>query len=260
MNSIVSPNRPRLCAVSYLNTTPLSRGFLDGPQKELAKIDFRLPADCADAVRDGSFDAGLLPVIEIARQNLPILSDVGIACRGPVRSILLISKVPFSEIRSLAADTSSRTSVILARILLAEHFGVNDALFIPMKPDLETMLAAADACLIIGDPALHIDPVAIPYHVADLGEVWWQLTGLPMVFAAWAGKTPLPKSLFRESWEYGMTTLDRYVDQEAAARNLSADLARNYLTSHIHFEIGPEEQRGLEEYLRLAATMEAIAV
>lgn len=258
MNPNIHSNRPQLCAVSYLNTIPLVWGLLEGPQRPLADVDFRLPADCADAVRDGQFDAGLLPVIEIARQGLPILSDVGICCRGPVRSILLISKVSPSDIRTLAADTSSRSSVMLARVLLANHYRVEDAEFIPLKPDVEAMLAKADACLVIGDPALHIDPAKVPYQVADLGEVWWQLTGLPMVFAAWAGKTPLPVSLFRDSWQFGMERMDEYVASEATKRGFPEDLAREYLTHHIHYEIGPEERRGLEEYLRLAATMETI--
>lgn len=259
MNSNVSGNLPQLCAVSYLNTTPLSRGFLKGSLSSQVKVDFLLPADCADAVRDRRFDAGLLPVIEIARQNLPILSDVGIVCRGPVRSILLISRVPPVEIRTLATDSSSRTSVMLTRILLEKHFGTRSPQFISMKPEMEQMLQSADACLIIGDPALHIQPESIPYQVFDIGELWWQMTGLPMVFAAWAGHTALPKNLFRESWEYGMATIDGYVAEEATKRGIPAEIARHYLTHHIRYEIGAEERRGLEEYLRLAATMEIIA-
>lgn len=259
MNSNLSRSRPQLCAVSYLNTTPLSRGFLEGPLQNQVDVDFLLPADCADAVRSHQFDAGLLPVIEISRQGLPILSDVGIACRGPVRSILLISKVDPGKIRTLAADSSSRTSVILTRILLEKHFLAQDPVFISMKPDYQKMLQQADACLIIGDPALRIDPDQLPYQVFDIGEQWWQLTGLPMVFAAWAGHTRLEGSLFHDSWTFGMETLDQYIGTEAAKREIPEELARHYLLHHIHFEIGPEERRGLEEYLRLAATIEEIA-
>src|SRR5207248_359598 len=104
------------------------------------------------------------------------------ACRGPVRSILLIAKCPAPEIRTLAADTSSRTSVELARVILSRRYGAMPVR-IPHAPDLPAMLRAADAALIIGDPALALDPAHLPYRVYDLGAEWVEMTGLPMVFA-----------------------------------------------------------------------------
>ncbi len=259
MNSTSSGVRPQLCAVSYLNTIPLCRGFIEGPVQYEAHVNFLLPADCADAVREHIFDAGLVPVIEIARQSLNILSDVGIACRGPVRSILLISRVPAAEIRTLATDSSSRTSVVLTRILLEKYLNAGPLQMISMKPDMDAMLQVADACLIIGDPALRIDPASVSGQVFDIGQLWWEFTGLPMVFAAWAGRGSIPAEIFRKSWEYGMETMDEYIKAEAQQRGLSAETARDYLTRSIHFEIGPEERRGWDAYLRLAATMETIA-
>src|SRR4051794_7984704 len=158
----------RVCAVSYLNTVPLVWGFVRGPQRSLFQLTFSVPSVCADRLESGDVDIGIVPCAELDRLGLDFLPDVGIACRGAVRSILLISKVPPGQIRTLAADVSSRTSVMLARILLAERYGTVPRV-ITVAPDLESMLAQSDAALIIGDPALRLDPASLPWQVLDLG-------------------------------------------------------------------------------------------
>ena len=178
----------RVSAVSYLNTWPLVWGFSDGPQRGLYDFRFDLPAQCADAVGTGEADIGLVPCAELDRLGLDFLPDLGIACEGPVRSILLISRCDIPKIRTLAADSSSRTSVALSRILLAERYGCRPAIT-AQAPNLEDMLAEHDAALIIGDPALRIEPATLPWKTLDLGAEWVEWTGLPMVFAVWAGRT-----------------------------------------------------------------------
>ena len=123
----------------------------------------------------------------MARQKLEYFRGTGIACHGPVRSILLISKVPFNRIRTLATDAASRTSVMLARVILAEKYGVEPKL-ISRPADLAAMLGEADAALLIGDPALRLDPATLPFETLDLGAEWTSMTGLPMVFAVWGGR------------------------------------------------------------------------
>lgn len=248
-----------LAAVSYLNTLPLIWGFLHGPQRGLARVSTELPAACADAVRSGRAAAGLMPVIEAHRAGLPFLGGVGIACRGAVRSILLISRVAAPDIRTLAADSSSRSSVALTRILLSNHFRNPRFEMSSAAPDLARMLADSDACLIIGDPALKLRPSALAgLHVYDLGEEWMRMTGLPMVFAVWSGHVPFDPIAFRESLDYGRAHLDQYLASEASLRGLDIDLARDYLTRRIVYDIGPEERRGLDEYLKLAAILEGV--
>ena len=177
--------RPRVSAVSYLNTSPLVWGMLHGPQRGIFDIEFRIPAGCADQLATGAADIGIVPSFELTRQDLQIIPGVGIACHGAVRSILLISRCPASQIRTLAVDASSRTSVELARVILARRFGA-DPVQTAMAPDLELMLSRADAALIIGDPALAIDPehpdaAGRAKYVYDLGAEREKLTkGLPM--------------------------------------------------------------------------------
>jgi chorismate dehydratase len=245
--------RLRVCAVNYLNTTPLVWGMLHGPQQGLFDLDFRVPAGCADQVASGGADIGIIPSFELTRQDLEVIPGAGIGCHGPVRSILLISTRPAAEIRTLAADSSSRTSVELARVILDRKYAVVPEVF-AHAPDLEAMLRRADAALIIGDPALRIDPDSLPYHVYDLGAEWVEMTGLPMVFAVWAGRRGLvnPKLVkaFRESCVYGRERLDEIVSIEAAPRGFSPGLARDYLTRNIVHELNSRDYEGMELFLR----------
>src|ERR1017187_3580141 len=122
--------------------------MLHGPQKGIFELDFRVPSGCAEQLAAGAADIGIVPSFELTRQDLEIIPGVGIGCHGAVRSILLISKCPAAEIRTLAVDASSRTSVQLARVVLARRYGAQPVQT-ALPPDLGTMLAAADAALII---------------------------------------------------------------------------------------------------------------
>ncbi len=232
--------------------------MLHGGEKNLFDLEFRLPAECADDLAEGRADIGIVPCAALLQRNFAIVEGVGIACRGPVRSILLISKVPFDRIGALAADSSSRTSVLLARIILEKRYGALPRIEL-MKPDLEPMLAAADAALIIGDPALRLEPRALPYHVIDLGSEWMALTGLPMVFAVWAGPSRFvdknTEAAFQSSCRYGLERVGEIVAAEAPPRGIAKELAREYLTSHIVFDVGDCERRGMELYLRYASEL-----
>lgn len=218
-------------------------------------MDFRVPSACADELASGAADIGIVPCFELTMQDLEIIPGTGIACHGAVRSILLISKCPAAEIRSLAADTSSRTSVQLARVLLERRFGATPR-SIPHPPDLDAMLRIADAALIIGDPALHIDPISLPWHVYDLGAEWLELTGLPMVFAVWAGRkeaiTPEIAELFAASYRYGREHMEEIVAVESVARGFKPGVVREYLTHYIVHELGDREYDGMRLFLEYA--------
>jgi chorismate dehydratase len=252
--------KPRVCAVSFLNTTPLVWGMTHGPQRGLFDLEFRVPAGCAAQVASGAADIGIVPSFELTRQNLEIVPGIGIACHGAVRSILMIAKCPAGEVRTLAADSGSRTSAQLARVVLARKYGTAvDA--IPHPPDLEAMLRIADAALVIGDPALRIDPARLPYRVYDLGTEWVEMTGLPMVFALWAGRPGVVAApaveAFRGSWHYGRAHMDEIVAAESASRGFPPEMVRTYLTRHIVYELGPREYAGMNlflEYAKWAAT------
>jgi predicted solute-binding protein len=131
---------------------------------------------------------------------------------------------------------------------------------IPHQPDLDAMLRLADAALIIGDPALRLDPrmslwQGQPVFVHDVGQQWVEMTGLPMVFAVWAAKEhvdPSAAGVFEESKRYGLTRTEEIVRLESAARAFDPNLVREYITGHISYDLGPRERLAVDRYLQLA--------
>jgi predicted solute-binding protein len=230
-------------------------GLLHGPQRDLFDLDFQIPAACADRVASGAADIGIIPSFELTKQELEIVPGTGIACHGPVRSILLVSAVPAPEIRRLAADSSSRTSVELARVVLARRYGSEPELM-RHTPDLDAMLRLADAALIIGDPALRIEPSLLPYHVYDLGAEWVEMTGLPMVFAVWAGRksviTPAVIDAFQASCRFGRERIEEIVAAESPRREFAPQLVRKYLTQHIVHDLDARDYDGMDLFLSYA--------
>jgi len=221
-------------------------------------LRFEIPSRCAALLQSGEVDVGLVPAIEVERQPLEIITSQGIASRGPVASILLFSKVPASSIRTLAADSSSRTSVVLAQIWLRERFGVKPALT-SVAPDVPAMLANADACLVIGDPALQVDAAAIRATAFDLGEEWTKLTGLPFVFAVWAARAGFDSTfaarVLEDSWRFGKERIPAIAAAEAPRHGVTVEVAVRYLTRNIRFEIDEDCKMGLARFRSLARSM-----
>lgn len=258
----------RLGAVSYLNARPLVYGLDQSPRFDLR---FDLPARCAELLHSGAIDVGLIPSIEYLRAPASagsedggycIVPDLAIASRGPVASVALYTSRPMADVRSIALDTSSRTSVALVRVLCSRVFRITPSLE-HRGPNLGDMLAHADAALIIGDMALLIDPAnpdgehRLPaVEKIDLGSVWTAHTGLPFVYAFWAG---VPGALTAADVTELQAARKRGVDRPAEiARTYFADPAQQavaaaYLRDNIKYSLGPEEQAALERFYRYAA-------
>ena len=226
-----------------------------GPQAKDFDLSFALPSECARQLAAGETDIGIVPVAALLDGDYEIFRGTGIACHGAVRTILLISKVPLARIRTIAMDAASRSSVMLARIILEQTYGVEPE-WHTQPADMMAMLTDADACLIIGDPALLLDPEVLRtqgFHVADLGDEWMKLSGLPMVFAVWAGRqgmlTPQRERAFLQSYEFGKRNIETIVDSEFKARGALRQLVHEYLTRYIVFELGPREYEGMDTYL-----------
>jgi predicted solute-binding protein len=220
------------------------------------RLELCVPSECARRIENGAADLGIVPVAEIARQRLAVVPGTGIACEGPVRSILLIAKTSPAGIRRLAVDSGSRTSVQLARIVLEERYGACPEI-IEAEPNLASMLESADGALLIGDSALRVSPDTLPYPCFDLGQEWMELTGLPMVFALWAGRPERVAAygpdalaeLFRQSLSFGLANIEEIIAEESARRGFPPDLVRRYLTHHICFEISTAAESGLASFL-----------
>ncbi|HRU08581.1 MAG TPA: menaquinone biosynthesis protein [Thermoanaerobaculia bacterium] len=243
----------RIGIVHYLNSWPLARGLRQGLGGDGVEALDLPPAVVADRLAAGTLEVGLVPTIELARiPGVRRVGELGIAAVAEVRSVLLVSRRPLAEIRSVAVDVNSRTSVALLRLLLAAR-GLDPA-FTPAPPAVDEMLAAHDAALLIGDPALAVDRDRV--HVLDLAAAWRELTGLPFVFAVWAataeGLRPGLAELLAESFAIGRRELPQIVSEAAHATGLPAPVLRDYFTRHLRYPLGPDELAGLAEFHRRA--------
>ncbi|MDE3180716.1 MAG: menaquinone biosynthesis protein [Acidobacteriota bacterium] len=246
--------------VQYLNTAPLIWGMLRGGQRGRFQMDFTTPGRCADAVRDGRAGAGIIPSIELQRiDGLEAVSGVSISSPGQVKSVLLISRTSIEGIHRVCLDASSRTSAALVTILLRRFYGLRPEIA-EAEPDLKAMLERADAALLIGDPALafYTDPGRIKeeLQVYDLAAEWKKFTGLPFVFALWAGpeRAGLAKHAadFRASRDYGLEHIDEIAAEYAPLHGLSAEQVKIYLTQNINYNLEESHREALRRFYDLA--------
>jgi chorismate dehydratase len=279
------PRPLRISAISFLNTAPLMWDFdhgmppqhgIDNRQPETGldpvlrnhfSVTYTVPSLCADALRQGAADIGIIPAITYATiPGLVVLPDACIAAKQSVRSILLVSRKRIEDVRTIAADTSSRTSVALTQVLCHKLWGGMRDLR-PMAPDVSSMLAACDAALLIGDSALHIDPAE--FRSYDLAAEWRTLTGLPFVFAVWAlrlaalpeaSREPEPSAVLSRSRDHGI----RPENIATIARlwspylRLPEALISGYLTRNIDYSLDRENRAGLELFYQCAADLSLI--
>jgi chorismate dehydratase len=247
----------RISAISYLNTAPLMWGFQHGLGN--FEISYTVPSECAAELARGSADIGIIPSAAYATiPNLAIIPGIAIASKRAVRSILLVSHKSLQDIRSVALDNSSLTSVVLTRVLFEKYWG-GQRVFVSADPHLDAMLADCDAALLIGDPALQVDRSR--YRTWDLAEEWVRFTGKPFVFAFWAARQDALKNCrrnlaayFQASLNCGLqsASLDEIARTWSPRIGLSEDEIRQYLTFNIHFYLDADCVQGLKLFYRYA--------
>jgi len=254
---MTEPSRIRIGTVPYLNVEPLVWA-LDGaaPGVELVAAT---PRKLAGLLADGAVDAGLVPVAEVIRTGeWPVVPGVSIACEGRVRSVVLLSKTPLRQIRSVLLDRSSMTSILLGQVILRDVYGVAPAATLsdqPLRADHDFTSDPHDAFILIGNEALRSESVAFP-HRLDLGEAWKAFTGLPFVFAVWAvgerGKDKVESvaRVLTEAAVRGLHNLEAVCEAGAQRHDLPIDLVCRYLTESIRYGLGPHEQRAITEFGR----------
>ncbi len=251
----------RISVVQYLNTVPLVCSMLHGEQRCKYELAFTTPAGCADAVRDGKADVGIIPSIEYQRiRGLRIVSGVSIASNSEVKSVLLLSKVPAEKVQTVAVDNSSRTSVALVRVLL-EKFYLRRVNMTSADPEPDEMLTRADAALVIGDHALAYRGLAP--HVYDLGAEWRKFTGLPFVFAFWAGREEAALGELgadlRKSRDYGLAHIDQIAAECAPKYKMRPEEIKFYLSQNIDYNLNEDHQQGLSLFYKLAREVGTIS-
>jgi chorismate dehydratase len=271
--------RLRIAAINFLNPAPLMWDFehppLDSALAQSYQIDRMSPAECADRLAAGQADIGLVPIASLTvNPTLRILPGCTIASKQRVRSLLLVHRAaqPLAALRSVAADTASRTTLAYARILF-HHWGNPAVPFIPASADLDAMLDQADAAILIGDPALlaleeqanRFERTREPLVYLDLAHEWHAITGLPFVSAVWA-ITPGAPCLDSETWDtitsdfiqsriHGLENIDALVAEWSNRLPISEETIRTYLTTNIHYVLDEECIEGMKVFFRMAAEL-----
>jgi chorismate dehydratase len=246
----------RLGAVVYLNARPLTWALDREPQRWTIRYD--VPSVCARLLHQQSVDLGLIPSIEYLQQPYRFVPGVGIGSRGDIASVALYTRKPIDDVRSIALDTSSRTSVALTRVLCAKRFNIAPR-FVPHGPDLADMTRVCDAGLLIGDPAFDVDHEALGLTKIDLGAEWDAFTGLPFIYAAWTGRAGAVgagdvEALQRAQSE-GVAAADAIAAEYGQGDERVASRAAQYLRDNVKYGLGPEEAQGLQLFLDYAAEL-----
>jgi chorismate dehydratase len=273
----------RVSIVEYLNAAPLVWSFTDGPLAGKYDLSFTVPSQCAEELRRGDADLGIIPSIEYQRMDgVVALPGMAIASKHEVRSLLVVAKKPIELAKRIALDTSSRSTIGLVKILSREHWGITPE-FVESAPDPSEMLRDSDAALVIGDPALRIslkmealagkspsgeqccqgDPEEMPVpgfetlYVYDVIHQWREMTGKPAVLAMWVGRrdavTPEVLADFLASKQFGLERVREISEAASIKLDLPPRALERYLTENIHFDLDEENLAGLQLYFQKAA-------
>ncbi len=262
--------RPRVGHIQFLNCLPIYWGLV----RSGALLDVELTKDTPDRLNDalvrGELDIGPISLVEYLRHSddLVLLPDLAVGSDGPVLSVNLVAQTPLSQLRRVALGSTSRTSVLLARMWLAQVHGAEPDYF-GCPPDLTAMLLEADAAVLIGDAALRAtyDAPRRGLDVYDLGTVWRDWTGLPMVFAVWAARRDYARAnpglvkdvhaAFVNSRDEALAHVDEVATQAARWEPFdSATLAQYFRT--LDFSLGERQVAGLTEFAARAAAAGAV--
>jgi len=235
-----------------LNTVPLLYGIEHSPVIDEIELSVNYPSVLAQQLQSGAIDVALLPVAVIPTiPDAQIISDYGIAADGNVASVAIFSHVPIEEVTTVYLDYQSRTSVMLARLLLRDYWKVNVELK-PAKEDFIDNIGDNEAAVIIGDRALQ--QLRNFKYVYDLSEGWKEHTGLPFVFAAWVANKELPEQFISDFNQANGAGLEN-IDQIVAGTLFTEYDLKKYYTESIHYLVDDEKKKGLNKFLELIQTL-----
>ncbi|MDH6141255.1 chorismate dehydratase [Kitasatospora sp. GP30] len=258
--------RPRVGHIEFLNCVPLYWGL--GRTGALLDLDLTrdTPEKLSDQLVNGRLDLGPITCVEYLRHadELVVLPDIAVGSNGPVMSCVIVSTVPLDQLdgRPVALGSTSRTSVRLARLLLEEREGVRPEYF-SCPPDLDAMLARADAAVLIGDEGLRATLEADrhpEYTVHDLGQMWQEWTGLPFVFAVWAARREFVERqpalvaavhrAFLESRDISLLEADQVAAHAARWEGFDAPVLEHYFREALDFSLSDPQLAGIAEFAR----------
>ena len=243
-----------LGTVPYLNALPLIWALERRDDVELVRL---LPSQLGKRLASGELHASLSPVFDVLNGvGEAILGDAIVGATREVRSVLLFHRRPIEELRSVALDTSSHSSVNLTRVLLRDFYGVNPN-FVDAPPDLDAMLSGCDGALLIGDPALEAARRCGDWQILDLARAWHERTGLSFTFAAWTGRRGLEENegralaaILDDTRDAGLQNIEIIVRENPTRSPLAPAIRESYLREAIEYRFSPAHQNGLREFAR----------
>lgn len=244
----------RIAALPYFNSRPLIAGLDDVPEIDLCKA---APCDTREMLASGQIDAAILPTIDLQRSSSPltVLPAGCIASAGTVLTVRIFSQVRPVRIHTLWVDNESHTSVALAQVLWYQLFK-RRLHVIPFSPDRWDIAEDAQAVLMIGDKVVTSPPIGYDFQF-DLGRMWFEMTGLPFVFAVWAaGQHTDHDELFQvlsAARRDGQDNLDEIARRCAPLHGWPEDLAHRYYNSNLQFDFTDAHREGMEEFFELAS-------
>ena len=262
MKPVPNSHRIRVSFIEFLNSVPLGWTFLEGPHREEFDLKLALPSECADHMTTKEADVGLIPAIEYQRiPGLRILPDLSISSCREARTVLFATRVPLEQVKSIALDTSSRTSVVLLRIILERFLGRQDIEYHPHEAEPDRMLSRFDGALIIGNPAFRVPRDR--FFVHDLAREWYRFTGLPFVFALWAVREGVDLGdrarLFLLSKQAGLQSVSRIAEIYSQKLGISRELISSYLLDNLDYSLDEVHLRGLEVFFGHAQELGVIS-
>jgi chorismate dehydratase len=269
---LVNNARPRVGHIQFLNCLPIYWGLV----RSGALLDVELTKDTPDRLNDmlvaDELDIGPISLVEYLRNadDLVLLPDIAVGSDGPVLSVNMVAQAPLSSLdgRRVALGSTSRTSVLLSRMWLEQKWGVHPDYFV-CPPDLTSMMLEADAAVLIGDTALRAtyDAPRLGLDVYDLGQVWREWSGLPMVFAVWAARRDYAEAnpglvkdvhaAFVRSRDEALAHVDEVAAQAARWEVFDAATLATYFRT-LDFSLGERQIAGLTEFGRRAAAFGAL--
>ncbi len=244
-----------LGTVPYLNALPLIWALERRDDVQLVRL---LPSQLGEKLGSGELHASLSPVFDVLDGiGEAILGDGIVGATREVRSVLLFHRKPIGELRSVALDTSSHSSVNLTRVLLSNFYGANPE-FVDAPPDLDAMLSHHDGALLIGDPALEAAQRSGDWQTLDLARAWHDFTGLSFTFAAWTGRRGLEENqgrelaaLLNEARDVGVANIEAIARENPTRSPLSPAIRQAYLSEAIEYRFSPSHQAGMRQFARL---------
>ncbi len=262
MKPVPGNHRIRVSFIEFLNSVPLGWTFLQGPHQGEFDLRLAVPSECADHMATGEADVGLIPAIEYQLiPGLRVLPDLSISSRREARTVLFASRIPLDQVESIALDTSSRTSVVLLRIILEQFLGRQNLVYHPHEPDPERMLSRCDGALIIGNPAFRVPRDRFLLH--DLAREWYHFTGLPFVFALWAVREGVDlgnkAGLFLLSRQTGLRSVSKIAEVYSQKLGVSKDVISSYLLDNLDYSLDEVHLRGLDLFFRHAQQLGVIS-